>query len=379
MSQLDAEFFEFARHLMDVVQEIAGTHAAAGLEQCHRLAERYREGDPAALEALQQTVSEMSESDLRVALRGLAILLDLANVAEDRQRVRILRERERELAPKPRAESIRDAIGRLQDDGFSPEQMQRLVEGLDVELVLTAHPTEAKRRSIRFKLRRIRELLTQRDDDRLLPRETAELTRQLRAELTKLWQTDFIRPWRPTVQQEVHRGLSIKAVLWDLLPEMLEDLRQALAESYPDDAFRVRPFLRFASWIGGDRDGHPHVTAEVTEQTLRWLRQAAIEYHREVGCQLYGSLSLSSRQAAGIGRAGPGIGRSRGDLAGTGPVGRFDSSERDLPALAAGGGLAFVADRSYRAGQRPAAGRLRDAGRIRTGHPAAGGQPSRGS
>jgi phosphoenolpyruvate carboxylase len=296
-SRLDAEFFELGRQLLAVIRQIAGPEAAAALEHCHQLAEQYRQGDLAALDQLEQTIAGMTDFHLRVALRGLAIVLDLANVAEDRQRVRVLRQRERASSPEPRAESIREAIARLQADGVSADQLQKLLDGLEVELVVTAHPTEAKRRSIRYKLRRIREILDQRDDERLLARESAALTRQLRAELTKLWQTDFIRPWRPTVQQEVHRGLSIKAVLWDLLPEMLDDLRQALADFYPGQKLCVRPLIRFASWIGGDRDGHPHVTAAVTQQTFQWLRKAAIDYHREASCQLYGSLSLSSRQA----------------------------------------------------------------------------------
>jgi phosphoenolpyruvate carboxylase len=296
-AQLSAEFAELSGLLMSVIREIAGPDDAAAMERCHGLAVGYRQGDLAALATLERTLAEMANTQLRVTLRGLAILLDLANVAEDRQRVRVLRQRERASSPEPRSESIRDAISRLRSEGLSADQLQLFLDRLNIELVFTAHPTEAKRRSIRFKLRAIRELLNRRNNDQLLPREVAELTLQLTAELTKLWQTDFIRPWRPTVQQEVHRGLSIKAVLWDLLPEVLGDLRQALAEFYPDCQFRVRPFLHFASWIGGDRDGHPHVTMQVTRQTLSWLRRAAIEYHREVGCRVYGSLSLSSRQA----------------------------------------------------------------------------------
>ncbi len=128
-------------------------------------------------------------------------------------------------------------------------------------------------------------------------REAAELDAQLQAELTKLWQTDFIRPWPPTVIQEVQRGLSIMPVLWEVVPGIVKDLRQALAEFYPGQTFRVAPFLRFASWVGGDRDGHPGVTADVTEQTLVWLRTAAVTQQRETVCTLFGSLSLSSRQA----------------------------------------------------------------------------------
>jgi len=294
----ELELHELRSVLLEVIHEIAGAEPAATLERAHELAEQYRQGRQTALGELENLLAALDDDHVRVTVRGLGILLDLANLVEDRQRVRILRERERRAHPAPRSESIREAIARLHAAGRTAGDVQQLVDQLEIELVLTAHPTEAKRRSIRFKLRTIRGLLSQRDDARLLPREVADLNRQLRSELTKLWQTDFIRPWRPTVQQEVHRGLSIKAVLWDLLPSIFDDLREALAEFYPEYPFRVGPFLRFASWIGGDRDGHPHVTAAVTEQALGWLRKAAIEYHRTVGCDLYGSLSLSSRQAS---------------------------------------------------------------------------------
>ncbi len=182
-------------------------------------------------------------------------------------------------------------------EGFTADDLQGLLDRVNVELVLTAHPTEAKRRSIRSKLRRLRELLQRVDERDLLPREAADLDAQIQAELTKLWQTDFIRPWPPTVIQEVQRGLSVMPVLWKVVPDVVRDLRQALAEFFPGYPFRVSPLLRFASWIGGDRDGHPGVTAEVTEQTLIWLRKAAVGQQRETVCDLFGSLSLSARQA----------------------------------------------------------------------------------
>ena len=180
--------------------------------------------------------------------------------------------------------------------GTAADDVQQLLDRLDIELVLTAHPTEAKRRSIRGKLRQLRELLQRLDGCDLLPREAADLCVRLQAELTKLWQTDFVRPWPPTVIQEVQRGLSIMPVLWEVVPDVVQDLRRALAEFYPGQTLDVPPFLRFASWIGGDRDGHPGVTAEVTEQTLVWLRRAAVGQQRETVCHLFGSLSLSSRQ-----------------------------------------------------------------------------------
>ncbi len=294
---LDAAVGLLQRQLDETIRQIAGPEGLAAVVTVRELAEAAKAGREGAQPDLARRLAELTADQRRVVARALSIFLDLMNVAEDRERTRILRERERAAHPAPRAESIRAAVAQWRAEGLTADDVQRALDRLNIELVLTAHPTEAKRRSIRGKLRRVRELLHGMDQRDLLPREAAELDAQLQAELTKLWQTDFIRPWPPTVIQEVQRGLSIMPVLWGVVPEVLKDLRQALTEFYPGQRLRVPPRLRFASWIGGDRDGHPGVTAEVTEQTLIWLRRAAIGQQRETVCDLFGSLSLSARQA----------------------------------------------------------------------------------
>jgi phosphoenolpyruvate carboxylase len=294
---LETAAYRLQERLDETIQQIAGPEGLAAVVRVRDLARAAQAGHAEALPELARTVAALPVEHRRVVTRALSILLDLMNVAEDRERTRILRDRELAAHPAPRAESIRAAVAQWAADGLSADEVRGILDRLSVELVLTAHPTEAKRRSIRGKLRRVRELLQRMDQCGWLPREAADLDAQLQAELTKLWQTDFIRPWPPTVIQEVQRGLSIMPVLWQVVPAVMKDLRQALREFYPEQVFRVRPLLRFASWIGGDRDGHPGVTAEVTEQTLIWLRRAAVGQQRETVCDLYGSLSLSARQA----------------------------------------------------------------------------------
>lgn len=294
---LDAAVAMMERRLDETIRRIAGPEGLMAVAKVRQLAQAAYAGQAGAQAELRRTLAELSDEHRRVVSRALTIFLDLTNVVEERQRIRILRARERAAHPSPRAESIRAAVSELAARGIATDDLQRLLDRVGVELVFTAHPTEAKRRSIRGKLRRVRDVLEQMDRPDLLPREQAELDEQLQAEVDKLWQTDFIRPWPPTVMQEVQRGLSIMPVLWDVAPKALKDLRQALAEHYPGRAFRVGPLLRFASWIGGDRDGHPGVTASITEQTLTWLRRAAVAQHREAVCDMFGSLSLSARQA----------------------------------------------------------------------------------
>ncbi len=281
--------------LGQTIEQLAGTDGFQTVETIRCLSRDRRNGDAEADRRLGEMLSSMDEHQLRVVVRAFTVFLDLANLAEDRQRVRVLRERERELYPRAPSESIEDALIRLKSAGKSADAIEQLLQQLSVGLVFTAHPTEAKRRSIRAKLRRIRTLLYDSDAD-LLPAESGRNRELLEGELMKLWLTDFIRPWRPTVLQEVQRGLSIKPILWDVLPRMLRDIRAACSALFEEHAFHVPPCVTLGSWIGGDRDGHPYVTADVTEQTILWLRSAAIDLHLAACRALYDSLSLSTRE-----------------------------------------------------------------------------------
>ncbi len=296
---LREEISELGAMLGRTIQEIAGTENFQLVETIRRLARDRRTADRGEGKQLQQLLSSLNEDQLRIVIRAFTIFLDLANLAEDRQRIHVLRDRARQVYPRPRGESVEDAVLQLKAAGRSVREMQQLLDQLQIELVVTAHPTEAKRRSVRGKLRRIRGLLNKTNAE-LLPAELARNRQLLENELTKLWLTDFIRPWRPTVLQEVQRGLSIKPVLWDVTPRMLGELRTALAKAFPGHSFVVRPCVTFGSWIGGDRDGHPHVTAKVTEQTILWLRQAALEFHLAACRDLFDSLSLSRRQIGNV-------------------------------------------------------------------------------
>jgi phosphoenolpyruvate carboxylase len=281
--------------LGDTIREIAGEHSLRIVEELRRLAWDGRSGSGEPGPILTRYIASLGNDQLRVVIRAFSVFLDLANLAEDRQRVRVLRERERSAHPKGRSESIREAVEHLKQSGKSASDIESLIDQLHIELVFTAHPTEAKRRSVRAKLRRIRELLSESDTEQL-PAELEQTQRLIRSELAKLWQTDFIRPWRPSVMQEVERGLSIKTVLWEVLPKILREVRGSGDGVFPESLQQFRPCITFGSWIGGDRDGHPDVTPEVTRQTFVWLRQAALEFHLSACDELFVSLSLSERQ-----------------------------------------------------------------------------------
>ena len=243
------------------------------IEKVRQEARLTASGDTAAAERLTTRLKNLSLEELRIVVRAFSTFLELANLAEDRQRVRTLREREREAYPRPHQESIGDAIHILRGRGMPAEEVQALLSRIHVELVFTAHPTEAKRRSLRSKVRAIRGVLAELDSPNLLPSEEESLRTRLRGELIKLWQTDLIRPSRPTVELEIHRGLSFQSTLWSTVPKICGTLRTALAAEFPDDSVAVPKLISFGTWIGGDRDGHPFVTPVVTAQSCQWLRE----------------------------------------------------------------------------------------------------------
>ncbi|MBY0502855.1 MAG: phosphoenolpyruvate carboxylase [Bryobacteraceae bacterium] len=281
--------------LGDAITSLAGAPALDLVEDIRKLSRSRRAGDASAEQALAARIAELGEADIQTVVRAFTVFLDLSNLAEDRHRIRVLRNRE--LEHEPLGESIAAGIASLQTQGFTATQVQQALDRLSIDLVFTAHPSEAKRRAVRAKLGRMRGYIQDLDRVDLLPRERRDLENHLRTELAILWQTEFLRPRRPTVLEEVDRVLSIAPRLWQVAPRIYEAMRCALALNYPGAHFRLPVFLRFGSWVGGDRDGHPDVTAEVTGRTLLRLREGALNLHRQECRRMYDFLSLSAREA----------------------------------------------------------------------------------
>ncbi len=265
-------------------------------EQVRALAKSRRTGDAGAATRLAEAVTSLPVETARATASAFAVYFDLVNLAEEGHRIQALRARELASHPAPIAESIGEAVGLLKARGFTSQQMAALLGKLQVELVLTAHPTEAKRRTVLSKLQRVSGVLRRLHDPALLPRERAAEVETLRAEITALWLTNRARTTRPAVTDEVRTGLYfVDAVFWDTIPAVATDLEHALHEHYPE----LRPpgrWLTLASWIGGDRDGNPAVTAPVTAETLRLHRGLAVERHRRSLREAARRLSVSAER-----------------------------------------------------------------------------------
>jgi phosphoenolpyruvate carboxylase len=266
-------------------------------EERIRIAAKERRGGKA--EAAKQLAAEVEALDVnsaRVMSAAFAAYFDLVNLAEENQRVQQLREREMDLHPKSLGESVGEAIAALKKAGITPEQMQSLLNGLSIELVLTAHPTESRRRTVISKLQRLARLLDSLSNENVLPRLKKRIRDSIRAEVVSLWLTDRHRTARLAATDEVRTGLYfVESVFWEALPALYEDLDNALASNYPT-VVSPSSWLRLASWMGGDRDGNPNVTHRITAETLRLHRGLAVEKHRESMQNLSRHLSMSDHR-----------------------------------------------------------------------------------
>ena len=275
------------RGLFDLVEEVRG------------LAKAHRAGDGPAGARLLERIEALPLSEARGVVKAFASYFQLVNLAEEQERIRVVRRRAREARAegRPMDETIPAALLALREQGVSAEEVQALVDGLLILPVLTAHPTEAKRRTVLTKLARIADALDVLDFRSLTPEETESTLEQLREEVVSLWETDQTRSHRPSVLDEVRNGLYFfESTLFDLAPVIERRLRDGLAAVYPERPFRVPHFLRFGSWIGGDRDGNPFVTAAVTEETLREHKAMALRLYQRALDRMRAHLSLSDNQ-----------------------------------------------------------------------------------
>ena len=266
-------------------------------ERIRALAKARRAGDALAGARLAAEVAALTPNAARGVASAFAVYFDLVNVAEEDYRVQALRERQRDQYPQPINDSIAAAIEQLKQRGVTDEQLAAVLNQLHIELVLTAHPTEAKRRTILSKLQRVAARPASIGFRLIYCRTNVpQVLDSLRAEITALWLTDQARTAQPGVTDEVRTGLYfIDEIFWDVLPRIYADLDAALAQHYPQLSSPAR-WLTLASWIGGDRDGNPNVTAEVTAETLRLHRGLAIEHHRRALQEVARRFSLSARR-----------------------------------------------------------------------------------
>jgi phosphoenolpyruvate carboxylase len=298
------ELSETIHLLGDLLGEVLIEHETQALfeieEEVRALAKQRRAGEvgtaKTAAKALESLISSLDAETARGLAGAFALYFDLVNTAEDNHRMVALRREALAKDPAPVHDSIEEALLLLKARGVTAQEMQTLVDGLSIELVLTGHPTESRRRTLLSKLSRIAEVLRGLDGCDVLSQEVVEARRTMREEITALWLTERSRSAKPSVTDEVRTTLYfVGQIFWEALPRIYLALQDALDRHYPG-VRTSHPWLRLASWIGGDRDGNPYVTAAVTAETLRLHRGLAIESHRQTLQDLSRRLSISARR-----------------------------------------------------------------------------------
>jgi phosphoenolpyruvate carboxylase len=236
--------------------------------------------------AVDQEIRDIVENcDLDTAIdviRAFTVYFQLVNTAEQYHRIRRRHVYETAETPVAQRGSLAALVELFQLNGLNVSIIQKLLHKLSIELVFTAHPTEATRRSLIIKSRRLAELLEAHDhESELSKRQRIEWQRELESTVALLWRTDSVLHVRLEPLDEIKMGLYyLEEILYHVVPELYGELEQLLHARYPGDKFSVPPFLRLGSWIGGDQDGNPHVGPETLSQALRLQQTRVIEHYR---------------------------------------------------------------------------------------------------
>ncbi|GAB2652851.1 phosphoenolpyruvate carboxylase [Kribbella swartbergensis] len=220
-------------------------------------------------EAAEQLVASWPHERAEDVARAFTCYFHLTNLSEELHRTRVLRERDR-AGSAPAVSELAQAVEQISADS-GEQQARALLNGLEFRPVLTAHPTEARRRAVLATIRRISSLLQERSDPRAGDSELAENRRRLIEQVDILWRTSQLRTSRPSPLDEVRSAMAVfEETLFDVVGNVYRRLDDALAGDAAGTKLPVvAPFVRLGSWIGGDRDGNPNVTAAITREAMQ--------------------------------------------------------------------------------------------------------------
>ena len=288
------------------LRQQAGDDLYQTIETIRKASVTTRGEQGAALSSLRDLLSPLDDATLLEVARAFSQFLNLSNIAEQHHRERLHRQHQRYPGDPGGDQGIANVLQRLQQEQISADVIDGTLQDLSVELVLTAHPTEVTRRTLIRKYDQMADLLGELDRPDLTDDELAFRREKLYRLILAAWSTDEIRRERPTPVDEAKWGFAtIEQSLWQAVPEMVRQLERELAEQgLPQPPADWAP-VKLASWMGGDRDGNPNVTAPVTREVLllaRWM--AADLYLRDVE-NLLADLSMEAASEELLAETGP--------------------------------------------------------------------------
>ena len=257
--------------LGQMIREQAGFFVFYTVETLRQGFIHLRQGDhQARLDELMRIIRDLDEQHLTHVIRAFNLYFSLINVAEEQFQHRL---RQRLAGP----ESFAHVFGEIKAKGISASDLQRLLQSLSYVPVLTAHPTEARRRAVRDALRRIFICLQELDEQHKSEQHAGRIEEMLLQQIRLLWFTDDLYSIRPRAEDEIDDGLRyFQDSLFAAVPRFYRQAEQALEQVYPGEDIKIPSFVQFGSWIGGDRDGNPYITPGITELALRLQHQRVL-------------------------------------------------------------------------------------------------------
>jgi len=279
--QLRARVKLLGKLLGNVLRAQAGGHVLVAVETLRKgYISLQQEESPRRRARLTKLIGKLDPDTLTHVVRAFSTYFSLVNLAEEANQYQLRTERIRKGGPLW-VGSFDHTLRQFHAQGISAEQLQDLLNKLAYIPVFTAHPTEAKRRTILEALRRIFVTSEELDDPRIGEEEEATIIRRLESEIQILWKTDEVRAKRPQVRDEIRNGLFyFQESLFDAVPRMYRGLEKGIKRIYgaelEESPVAVPSFLRFGSWIGGDRDGNPYVTPDTTVMAIRLHARTAV-------------------------------------------------------------------------------------------------------
>jgi phosphoenolpyruvate carboxylase len=293
--EVEQDVRELGALLGDVLSEQASPSTFELVESVRNDAIEYRRGDAESRRSLRRSLSGLRSEEADSVARAFTTYFELVNLAEERERVRAVRRGEHEGTL---ADSVPAALDTLADRGADAETVERVLEDVLIEPTFTAHPTEARRKTVKAKLRSLANRLEVLDETRLSDPERRDVERHMEAEVTSLWQTPQVRDRQPEpVDEALNVQWYLENVLFDVVGELYRRLDRRLGERFDGDV-DVPKLFEFRSWAGSDRDGNPYVTPETTERTLERQREVVLSRYREALKRLSGVLSQDARRVA---------------------------------------------------------------------------------
>ncbi|MBI5376689.1 MAG: phosphoenolpyruvate carboxylase [Candidatus Schekmanbacteria bacterium] len=245
---------------------------------------------------IRQIIGKIDNGKLVSVIRAFSHYFQLVNMAEQYHRIRRRKAYKQVKEPVFQQGSIEELGLWLKEKGVTSRELDSCLQKIAVELVTTAHPTEAVRRTSLAKLKHIAELLEKKDRMFLSSVEGESLQEEFKREITLLWQTDEVRRDKPTVMDEIRNGLYYyDEIFYNSLPQLHREFEQVVAKNIGSGMFKSPELITFGTWIGGDRDGNPLVTNDVTITAARYQKDLILNRYRSDCRNLLESLSVSTR------------------------------------------------------------------------------------